>query len=68
MPPGSVTDRRRAQQLVGRVLLQLFPECAVQPTTPYRGRVAELLPASNAAEWKGQIWLKVIYEDGDDAE
>ena len=63
--PGSVHDRRTATLLVGRTLHQLFPECALQPSTPYRGRVTELLKASQAKEHRGEVWLKVAYEDGD---
>ena len=57
--------RQPAKQLVGRVVLQRFPDCALRPDEPYRGRLTELLPASKAREYVGQVWYRVVYEDGD---
>lgn len=62
----AVSNRGVAKLLLGRVVRQLFPQCPVQPTVPYRGRIVAVLPASNAAQYRGQIWLGVEYEDGDE--
>ena len=57
-----------AGQLVGRVVLQLFPDDPVSPKHPFRGRISELLPVERGGEYAGQLWVKVEYEDGDEEE
>ena len=57
--------RQHAKQLVGRVVLQRFPDCPLRPDEPYRGRLTKLFPASKARDHAGQVWYSVVYEDGD---
>lgn len=49
----------------GRVVLQLFPECPLQPTVPYRGMIEKLLPVTRTGEHAGEFWVSIRYEDDD---
>ena len=61
----AVKGAATAKQLVGRVLLQLFPDCPVQSTVPYRGRIASVHPIARSGDHTGEVWVSVEYEDED---
>jgi len=64
----AVKGAATAKQLVGRVLLQLFPDCPVQSTVPYRGRIASVHPIARSllAELKARR-VDLVGVDLDDA-
>lgn len=61
----TVDSRLAAGLLVGRIILQLFPDDPADPTCAFRGRVVTLLPVARTGEYAGQLWVHVAYEDGD---
>ena len=68
-PYDHVVDRSTAKQLVGRKVSCYFPECdkrgdfgSCAPFQPYTGKVTEL--SRECAGYEGEVWLRVLYEDG----
>ena len=61
----ALTNRSTAGLLVGRIILQQFPDDPAEPTRTFRGRITKLLPVARSGQYAGEFWFRVEYEDGD---